>query len=104
MANHKKAKPMPLKGGFKEKPAPTRSLNKRRASVRTDSRTPSIEPNFEKMALTPQPKAEERFRAVSAEVPPFLTMPIAVACIFSFVMLVGLAIIKQLFRYYPLQK
>jgi hypothetical protein len=104
MANHKKAKPMPLKGGFKEKPAPTRSLNKRRASVRTASNTPSMEPNFEKMALTPQPNAEERFRAVSAEVPPFLTMSIAAASIFSFVTLVGLAIIKQLFRYYSPQK
>jgi hypothetical protein len=63
-----------------------------------------MEPNFEKRALMLQPKAEERLRAVSAEVPPFLTMSIAAASIFSFVMLVGLAIIKHLFRYYPLQK
>jgi hypothetical protein len=63
-----------------------------------------MELNFEKMALAPQLNAEERFRAVSAEVPPFLTMSIAAASIFSFVMLVGLAIIKQLFRYYLLQK
>jgi hypothetical protein len=63
-----------------------------------------MEPNFEKMALTPQPNAEERLRAVSAEGPPFLTMSIAAASIFSFVMLVGLAIIKHVFRYYPLQK
>jgi hypothetical protein len=63
-----------------------------------------MEPNLEKMALAPQPNAEERFRAVSAEMPPFLTMSIAAASIFSFGMLVGLAIIKQLFRYYPMQK
>jgi NADH:ubiquinone oxidoreductase subunit K len=56
------------------------------------------------MALMPQSNAEERFRAVSAQVLPFLTMLIAAASILSFVTLVGLAIIKQLFRYYPLQK
>ena len=96
--------PKPLKGGFKENPAPTRSLNKRRASVRTASRTPSIEPNLEKMALTPQPNAEDKLRAVSAVVPPFLTMSIATASIFSFVTLVGRAIIKPMFRYDSLQK
>ena len=63
-----------------------------------------MEPNFEKMALVPQPNDEERFLAVSAEVPLFLTMSMAAASIFSFVMLVGLAIIKHLFRYYLLQK
>jgi len=41
---------------------------------------------------------------VSAEAPPFLTTSKAAARILSFVMLTGLAIIKQLLRYCTLQK
>ena len=96
--------PKPLKGGFKEKPAPTRSLNKRWASALTASMTPFMEPKAENMGLMPQPNTEDKLRAVSAVVPPFLTMSIAAASIFSFVTLVGRAIIKPMFRYDSLQK
>jgi hypothetical protein len=53
-----------------------------------------MEPNFEKIALTPLPNTEDRLLAVRAQTPPFLTMSMAAASIFSFVTLVGLAIIK----------
>ena len=93
MANHTRAIPKPLKGGWRENPALTLLRYRTLASFLTASRTPWMEPKEEKMALAPQPNASQRRRAVSADGPPERTRFKAAERILSLVTVSGLAII-----------
>jgi hypothetical protein len=93
MANHRRAIPKPLKGGLREKPAPTLRRYRARASSLAASRTPWMEPKEVKTALAPHPSLAHRLRAVRDEGPPERISSREAERIFSFVTVMGLAII-----------